>query len=146
METGSKKDEPIRVLFVEDEFLISAWVAQELSEQGFAVRTATNAADALRQLAASPVDALFTDINLPGEMDGTTLARCARELQPDLPVVYASARSNWLSPDHRVPGSTWVLMVSVPSLNGGKNSAPIQKTISLDSTANVSVPVRIGQG
>jgi CheY-like chemotaxis protein len=118
MEAGSKKDEPIRVLFVEDEFLISEWVTQELAEQGFTVRTATNAADALRQLAASRVDVLFTDINLPGGMDGTALARRARELQPDLPVVYASARANWLSPDRRVPGSTFVPKPYEPSLVG----------------------------
>ena len=37
-------------------------------------------ADALRHLASEPVDVLFTDINLPGGMDGAALARRAREL------------------------------------------------------------------
>ncbi len=69
------------VLFVEDELLISEWVAEALAEQGFAVLTATNAADALAHLASVPVDVLFTDINLPGGMDGAALARRARELR-----------------------------------------------------------------
>jgi CheY-like chemotaxis protein len=72
--------QPIRVLFVEDEFLISELVAESLSEQGFSVRTASNGTDALRYLASAPVDVLFTDINLAGGMDGTTLARRAREI------------------------------------------------------------------
>ena len=43
--------EQIRVLFVEDEFFIREWIAQSLSEQGFAVESATNAADALLHIA-----------------------------------------------------------------------------------------------
>ena len=45
---------------------------------------------------SAPVDVLFTDINLPGGMDGVVLARRARELLPELPVVYASGRVNML--------------------------------------------------
>ena len=40
------------------------------------------------------MDILFTDVNLPGGMDGMMLARRAREMQPDLPVVYASGHAN----------------------------------------------------
>lgn len=99
---------PIRILLVEDEFLISAWVEQSLSEQGFRVRTAANAAEALRYLAAAPVDVLFTDINLGGDMDGVTLAQRAREFLPDLPVVYASAQVGLAGLDRPVPGSIFV--------------------------------------
>ena len=108
MGTMRSQVEPIRVLLVEDEFLISEWVAESLSEQGFAVHIASNAVEALRYLATEPVDVLFTDINLPGGMDGATLARRARALLPDLPVVYASARANLLDPTLRVPGSIFV--------------------------------------
>ena len=106
--------EPIRVLLVEDEYLISEWVAELLAEQGFTVCTATNGMDALRCLASVPVDILFTDINLAGSMDGTMLARRARELL----VVYASGRVNILDPQVRVPGSTFVPKPYVPSLIG----------------------------
>ncbi|MFY9893145.1 MAG: response regulator [Xanthobacteraceae bacterium] len=110
--------EPIRVLLVEDEYLISEWVAESLAEQGFAVCTATNGMDALKCLASVPVDILFTDINLAGGMDGTVLARRARELLPDLPVVYASGRVNTLDPQVRVPSSTFVPKPYIPSLIG----------------------------
>jgi CheY-like chemotaxis protein len=113
--TGTER---IRVLLVEDEFLISEWVAQSLSEQGFAVQAVGNAADALRALSSAPVDILFTDINLPGGMDGAALARRAREMQPRLPVVYASARSNMLNPADRVPGSTFVPKPYEPNFVG----------------------------
>lgn len=109
---------PIHVLLVEDEFLISEWVAQSLSEQGFTVQTVTNAADALDHLAAVPVDVLFTDINLPGTMDGAALARRAREMQPHLPIVYASARANMLDQATRVPGSIFVPKPYEPMLVG----------------------------
>ena len=118
MEPLVSNTEPIRVLLVEDEYLISEWVAESLAEQGFAVCTATNGMDALKYLASVPVDILFTDINLAGSMDGTMLARRARELLPDLPVVYASGRVNILDPQVRVPGSTFVPKPYVPSLIG----------------------------
>jgi CheY-like chemotaxis protein len=118
MEPNARQAEPIHVLFVEDELLISEWVAQSLSEQGFAVQTVTNAADALRHLAQVQVDVLFTDINLPGGMDGAALARRAREIRPDLPVVYASARATLLRLDARVPGSIVVPKPYEPALIG----------------------------
>ncbi len=118
MEPLTNVSAPIHVLVVEDEFLISEWVSQSLSEQGFDVQTVTNAADALAHLAALPVDVLFTDINLPGGMDGAALARRAREMQPQLPVVYASARATLLKQDARVPGSIVVPKPYEPALVG----------------------------
>jgi len=109
--------EPIHVLLVEDEFLISQWVAESLAEQGFAVHAVSNAADALHHLESGPVDVLFTDINLPGGMGGVVLARRARELLPRLSVVYASARY-LLEPEARVPGSVVVPKPYVPALVG----------------------------
>lgn len=97
--------ERIRVLFVEDELFIREWIAQSLSEQGFAVDSVTNAADALVLIKRTPIDILLTDINLPGGMDGTALARRARQLQPDLAVIYASAHAATLRQEARVPGS-----------------------------------------
>ncbi len=118
MNAIANKVRPIRVLLVEDELLIAEWVAESLEEQGFAVYTVTNAMEALGHLKAEPVDVLFTDINLPGGLDGTALARRARELWPDLPVVYASGRVNMLDPQVCVPGSTFVSKPYVPGLIG----------------------------
>jgi DNA-binding response OmpR family regulator len=118
MEPNLRPTEPIHVLFVEDEFLISEWVSQALSEQGFDVQTVSNAADALDHLASVAVDVLFTDINLPGGMDGAALARRAREIRPTLPVIYASARATLLKQDARVPGSIVVPKPYEPALVG----------------------------
>ncbi len=81
------------VLFVEDEVLVSALMSDVLEERGFAVHAVENGDAALEYLqSGAPVDVLFTDINMPGEIDGAELAKAARNLRPDLPVVYASGR------------------------------------------------------
>jgi len=118
VEPNVKTTEPIHVLVVEDEILINEWVTQSLAEQGFAVQSVTNAADALGHLTSDPVDVLFTDINLPGKIDGAALARRARELLPDLPVVYASSRATMLAPDARLPGAIIVPKPYQPELVG----------------------------
>jgi CheY-like chemotaxis protein len=118
MDASTERTGPIRVLFVEDEFLIGEWIAQALSDQGFAVKKVCNATDALCHIAFQPVDVLLTDINLPGAMDGTTLARRARELQPDLPIIYASARAALLKQEMRVPGSVVLAKPYEPAVLG----------------------------
>jgi len=110
--------QPIRLLLVEDEFLISEMVAEDLSEQGFTVCAVSNASDALSHLASAPVDILFTDIKLPGGMDGITLARRARDMKPDLPVVYASGHVSTLDLEARVPGSIFIAKPYVPAFVG----------------------------
>src|SRR5580693_5113417 len=127
MEPTVRESNKIHVLLVEDEFLISEWVAQALSEQGFAVQTAANASDALGHLASDQVDILFTDINLPGGMDGAALARRAREMLPNLPVVYASARATMLAPDVRVPGAIIVPKPYEPELVGRLLTAALRR-------------------
>lgn len=85
------------VLLVEDEVLIGEMVADALVEYGFSVHLVEQADQALAYLASgAPVDLLFTDINLPGPMDGAALALAARQVRPGLPVVYASGRWNLL--------------------------------------------------
>ena len=133
MEPSLAQCQTIHVLFVEDEVLISEWVTESLSDQGFEVKPVTNAADALRHFSAHPVDILFTDINLPGGMDGMALARQLRELQPNMPVVYASARANLLGSDGRVPGSIIVPKPYEPELVGRLLSAALK-------TARAAVP------
>jgi CheY-like chemotaxis protein len=98
-----------RVLLVEDEFLLCDMLTEMLGEYGFEVYAVANAKDALRHLTCgSPCDILLTDINLQGNIDGTTLARLARELRPNLPVVYASGSYSKISELDAVAGSTFV--------------------------------------
>jgi CheY-like chemotaxis protein len=97
------------VLLVEDEPLISEIATEALEEQGFEVAAVENADDALRRLmSGSPVDILFTDLNLPGGMDGGALAQRARELRPDLPVIYTSGRRSHMDELSPVEGSMFV--------------------------------------
>jgi len=70
---------PVSVLLVEDEILISNLVADWLSERGFAVHELATADEALRYIEeGGAVDVLFTDVNLPGKIDGAELAQRAR--------------------------------------------------------------------
>jgi CheY-like chemotaxis protein len=97
---------PATVLVVEDEELISELISDALHEQGYRVHAVANADDALRYLrAGAPVDLLFTDINLPGEMDGAILAQHARDMRPDLPIVFASGRWSLLEDLRAMPGT-----------------------------------------
>lgn len=99
-----------RVLLVEDEFLISEMVAEVLAEHGYEVHVAANAKDALRHLTCgAPCDVLFTDINLPGGVDGAALAQLARKLRPDLPVVYASGQVTAIEQFDAVADATFVV-------------------------------------
>jgi CheY-like chemotaxis protein len=85
---------------VEDEALIAEMITEELEDLGFDVFMTSNAADALRHIeSGAQVDALFTDINLPGMMDGSELASRVRALRPDMPIVYASGR--WHPTNHQ---------------------------------------------
>lgn len=85
--------QPTKVLLVEDEVLISAIVSDELRDFGFDVHEVTTGEEAVAYLeSGAAVDILFTDVNLPGYVDGKELAERARILRPELPIVYASGR------------------------------------------------------
>jgi len=64
--------------------------AAEFEDSGFRVLEADDGDAALAHLAADTVDVLFTDIRLPGAIDGWHIARRARALHPGVPVIYAT--------------------------------------------------------
>jgi CheY-like chemotaxis protein len=98
-----------KVLVVEDEALVGEMISEALCDSGFEVCVAADASEALEHLAEGfTPDVLFTDINLPGDMDGSLLAFAARKLCPDLPVVYASGAWDALNNIRTVPGSLFV--------------------------------------
>jgi CheY-like chemotaxis protein len=97
------------VLLVEDEVMISNLVADCLIESGFSVREAATADEALRYIkSGADVDVLFTDINLPGGMNGAELAERARELRPEMPIVYVSGRYKLSEISPLVPRSLFI--------------------------------------
>ena len=100
---------PPTVLLVEDEVLISKLVSDWLAERGFAVHEVATGDEALDYLdAGGEVDVLFTDVNLPGSIDGAELALRVREMRPELPIVYASGRYNAMQIAPLVPRSVFV--------------------------------------
>ena len=95
------------ILVVEDEPLLLSIICMELEDAGLTVHQATTADEAMRVLVAgTDIDLLFTDIRMPGSMNGWGLAETARAQWPDLKVIYASGYSDI---DHRpVPGSQFL--------------------------------------
>lgn len=81
------------VLVVEDEGMLLEIVAAELEEAGFRVLPAATAEEAAGILGGGGIDLLFTDIRLPGRLDGWDLAERARDLHPGLPVIYVTGYS-----------------------------------------------------
>ncbi len=82
-----------RLLLVEDEFLIRLTLSEALSEDGFEVVEAEDGASAIARLQQSVEFAMMlTDIQLPGRVDGRAVARHARALRPDLPIIFMSGQ------------------------------------------------------
>lgn len=81
------------VLVVEDEPLLRYALASELRATGFQVLEAANTDEAETVLmSCAPVDALITDVQMPGPRDGIVLARMVRSQWPGTKVIVASGR------------------------------------------------------
>jgi nitrogen-specific signal transduction histidine kinase/CheY-like chemotaxis protein len=79
------------ILMVEDTPLVRHAVARMLTDLGYRVLAAAGPEEALTFLEGrSPIDLLFTDVMLPGELRGDELAVVARRLRPDIRVLYTS--------------------------------------------------------
>lgn len=85
-------DEPLVVLLVEDELLMRMTAADELEEAGFQVLEAASADVALKVLEAGSdeVQVLFTDLNMPGSMDGLALAEQVHSCWPHVLLLISS--------------------------------------------------------
>jgi CheY-like chemotaxis protein len=79
------------ILVVEDEALIRMEAVQILEDAGFVVLEAENAHDAIIILEnRNDIRAIFTDINMPGTMDGMRLARMIRDRWPPIHLIMTS--------------------------------------------------------
>jgi len=79
------------ILLVEDDELVRQFARGQLESLGYRVLSAASAVEALSTLRENTdVALLFTDVMMPGGMDGRELARKAREIRPNLPVLYTS--------------------------------------------------------
>ncbi|MET4423229.1 response regulator [Bradyrhizobium sp. 956_D2_N1_5] len=83
------------VLIVEDEFLIRSHAAQIIEDAEFDVLEASNADEAISILEArSDIAVLFTDIQMPGSMDGLKLAAAVKGRWPPIKIVATSGFVN----------------------------------------------------
>ena len=83
------------VLIVEDDFLTRMNTAHMIEEAGFDVVEAANADDAIQVLEARlDITVVFTDVQMPGSMDGLKLAAFIRGRWPPLKIVATSGYVN----------------------------------------------------
>ena len=81
------------VLLVEDEDLIRRMSADQLTHRGFVVLQAADAGQAIAVLEArQDIHLLFTDIDMPGTMDGLRLAAVVRTRWPRVPIIVTSGK------------------------------------------------------
>lgn len=79
------------VLLVEDELLVRELASEDLKDAGFEVTPAGDSDEALGYLREGRrFDLLFTDIRMPGALDGWGLAVEAKQVLPDIRVIYAT--------------------------------------------------------
>jgi CheY-like chemotaxis protein len=82
-------------LVVEDEPMIRMVAADAISDIGVKVYEAGDAGEALHLLGEHPnVGLMFTDIELPGDMDGLVLAEKVHTLRPDVELIVTSGTNN----------------------------------------------------
>jgi CheY-like chemotaxis protein len=81
------------ILIVEDEFLLRLHSAETIESTGFEVIQAANADEAIAILTTRPdIHVVFTDIQMPGSMDGLKLAWFVRDRWPPIKIVATSGR------------------------------------------------------
>ena len=81
------------VLLVEDNPAVADASTGLLEQLGYVVRWVSNAETALQEIEADGIDLVFSDIVMPGKMDGLKLARTIRERNPGLPILLTTGYS-----------------------------------------------------
>jgi len=89
------REQRARVLLVEDDDSVAALVCEMLDELGYKAMRAVSAAHALDRLASDgPFDLVFSDMVMPGDMDGLQLAQEIARRRPELPIVLTTGYSS----------------------------------------------------
>ena len=93
------------VLVVEDEALVRLDVISQIEDEGFTVIEAADADAAIRILETNPdVAILFTDIDMPGSMDGLKLSAAVRDRWPPVKIIVTSGHRHIRNEDLPVVG------------------------------------------
>jgi PAS domain S-box-containing protein len=82
------------VLLVEDNPDVASVSSSLLEQLGYTVQRVADAEAALRAIEHDGVDLVFSDIVMPGKMDGLALAHRLRQIRPDLPILLATGYSD----------------------------------------------------
>ncbi|KQS49353.1 hypothetical protein ASG20_10080 [Sphingomonas sp. Leaf198] len=86
------------ILIVDDDALVRVHSNLALEDAGYEVVEATNAADALVKLKERPdIAALFTDVRMPGALNGIDLAHAVHAQRPDIAILVTSGADNGAS-------------------------------------------------
>jgi two-component system, response regulator PdtaR len=94
-----------RVLIVEDEALVRLSMREEIEAAGYRVYEAYNADEAIQLLEANPdIELVFTDVDMPGSMDGVKLAHYVRNRWPPVKIIVTSGYQN-VTPEQLPEGS-----------------------------------------
>lgn len=102
------------VLIVEDELLIRLALSEFLTECGFQVVEAADAAEAMERMEREKVDAVFTDVRMPGDMDGVEFARWVLKHWPGLPVMLTSGEMSGIKAMEELRASERVSVFTKP--------------------------------
>ena len=90
---ASEADRPYAVLVVEDDAILRLHALDLVEEAGFTAIEAKNADEAIAILEKrSDIILLFTDVNMPGSMDGVKLAHAVRNRWPPIKIVVVSGQ------------------------------------------------------
>lgn len=88
---SSEAGRPCAVLVVEDDAILRLHALDIVEEAGFTAIEAKNADEAIAILESrSDIALLYTDINMPGSMDGLKLAHAVRDRWPPIKIVVVS--------------------------------------------------------
>jgi PAS domain S-box-containing protein len=81
------------ILLVEDNPDVADASAGLLEQLGYTVRWVSDAETALREIDGNGIDVVFSDIVMPGKMDGVKLAQAIKKRRPDLPILLTTGYS-----------------------------------------------------
>ncbi len=123
------------ILVVEDDLVVQGLLEDALVAGGFEVAKASSGEEAIRMFDAGEAEyrALITDVNLGTEVTGWNVAKHARELHPELAVIYMTGASGHQWASEGVPNSILIPKPFAPAqivtaisqlLNAGSNPLP----------------------
>jgi CheY-like chemotaxis protein len=122
-----------KILLVEDHDLVREQVTIQLGRLGYQVLVAEDGVEALDKLKATPdVQLLFTDVVMPGGLNGLDVAAEARKLRPELPVLLTTGYSDpsMRRRDLMGPGMSWLNKPYLPEELAAKVRAALDKATS----------------